>query len=593
MSALAHPIAETSGTCRSIALRATLVTLVADRPRLSARWSPALAQLCSPPGPTAASSRRARPGGRLGADRPGLRRPGLLPAAPLGGRHNGYDAHRLGGLEPRAHLEEAARPRRPTRRAAAEGKPGAPGAVPPDLVYTSGSGLDPEIAARSGAVAGAARRAAREELPRLEFSRWSGGHRGARPRLPRRAARQRAAPESGARPAVRKAAATDPDTLRRLPLWRFRPGNGLFAPRSHGESTRESRGLSRAGRARKRGRLKLYIGFAAGVGKTYRMLEEAHALKRRGVDVVLGFVETHGRAETAALVDGLEEIPRQKVEYRGVTVEEMDLDGILARRPTSSSSTRSPTPTRRAAGTAAATRTCSSCSTPASTSSAPSTSSTSSGSTTRRAQHRRGGARDRARQLPQAGRPGRDLGPRRRGSARAARAGKIYAADKIPWALEHFFRPENLSTLRELALREVAESLDRAHREAGPSGRTRARRSSRCAEPAGDGLHVVVPRRAPPSCSGAARAWPAAQHRLVRRLRRDAARGAAPHRRRGQRHLLANIEMARELGAEVVRFEAAIRSPRCSTSRARTASATSSSAARSAPWWRQLDRPHR
>ena len=82
----------------------------------------------------------------------------------------------------------------------------------------------------------------------------------------------------------------------------------------------------------RRGRLKLYIGFAAGVGKTYRMLEEAHALKRRGVDVVLGFVETHGCVETQALVDGLETVPRAVFTYRGVSVEEMDLDRVLARK---------------------------------------------------------------------------------------------------------------------------------------------------------------------------------------------------------------------------------------------------------------------
>src|SRR5215510_1816062 len=81
----------------------------------------------------------------------------------------------------------------------------------------------------------------------------------------------------------------------------------------------------------KRGRLKLYLGFAAGVGKTYRMLEEAHALKKRGVDVVIGYVETHGRKETAALIEGLEVVPRKRVEYRGVAVQEMDLDSILAR----------------------------------------------------------------------------------------------------------------------------------------------------------------------------------------------------------------------------------------------------------------------
>jgi two-component system, OmpR family, sensor histidine kinase KdpD len=72
----------------------------------------------------------------------------------------------------------------------------------------------------------------------------------------------------------------------------------------------------------KRGRLKLYVGFAAGVGKTWRMLEEAHALAQRGVDVVAKFVETHGRAETAALVRDLEVVPRRRIEYRGVVVED-------------------------------------------------------------------------------------------------------------------------------------------------------------------------------------------------------------------------------------------------------------------------------
>jgi two-component system sensor histidine kinase KdpD len=83
----------------------------------------------------------------------------------------------------------------------------------------------------------------------------------------------------------------------------------------------------------RRGRLKLYIGFAAGVGKTYRMLEEAHALAKRGVDVVVGFVETHGRADTAALIHGLEVVPRRVLAYRGLNIEEMDLDAVVARRP--------------------------------------------------------------------------------------------------------------------------------------------------------------------------------------------------------------------------------------------------------------------
>src|SRR5450432_910420 len=87
-------------------------------------------------------------------------------------------------------------------------------------------------------------------------------------------------------------------------------------------------------RQQQRGRLKIYLGFAAGVGKTYEMLQEAHRLKRQNVDIVVGFVETHGRTETAALVEGLEQVPKRRIEYRGVTLEEMDVDAILARRPT-------------------------------------------------------------------------------------------------------------------------------------------------------------------------------------------------------------------------------------------------------------------
>jgi len=83
-----------------------------------------------------------------------------------------------------------------------------------------------------------------------------------------------------------------------------------------------------------RGRLKIYLGFAAGVGKTYELLQEGRRLKRQGVDVVIGFIETHGRAETAAQVGDLEQVPRRRIEYHGVAIEEMDLDAILARRPT-------------------------------------------------------------------------------------------------------------------------------------------------------------------------------------------------------------------------------------------------------------------
>src|SRR5579864_288571 len=86
-------------------------------------------------------------------------------------------------------------------------------------------------------------------------------------------------------------------------------------------------------RQQQRGRLKIYLGFAAGVGKTYEMLQEGHRLKRRGVDVVIGMVEAHGRAETLAQIGDLEQVPRRKIEFHGVTLEEMDLDALLARRP--------------------------------------------------------------------------------------------------------------------------------------------------------------------------------------------------------------------------------------------------------------------
>ena len=82
-----------------------------------------------------------------------------------------------------------------------------------------------------------------------------------------------------------------------------------------------------------RGHLKIFFGASPGVGKTYAMLEEARAKRREGVDVVVGLVETHGRPETAALLDGLEVLPRRTVEYRGVTLTEFDLDAALARRP--------------------------------------------------------------------------------------------------------------------------------------------------------------------------------------------------------------------------------------------------------------------
>src|ERR1700694_5004734 len=84
---------------------------------------------------------------------------------------------------------------------------------------------------------------------------------------------------------------------------------------------------------RRRGQLKVFLGYAAGVGKTIRMLEEAQQLESQGHDVVVGYFEPHGRPDTIAKIEGLEVVPRRRLQYRGHEFEEMDTDAILARRP--------------------------------------------------------------------------------------------------------------------------------------------------------------------------------------------------------------------------------------------------------------------
>src|SRR3954453_8882589 len=81
------------------------------------------------------------------------------------------------------------------------------------------------------------------------------------------------------------------------------------------------------------GRLKIFVGAAPGVGKTYEKLQSAHAKRKAGVDVVVGFIETHGRAETEPLLHGLTAVPRRRLEYRAQVLEEMDPDAVIARHP--------------------------------------------------------------------------------------------------------------------------------------------------------------------------------------------------------------------------------------------------------------------
>ncbi|HYR66512.1 MAG TPA: two-component sensor histidine kinase, partial [Reyranella sp.] len=91
--------------------------------------------------------------------------------------------------------------------------------------------------------------------------------------------------------------------------------------------------LLKAAEKEARGKLKIFLGAAPGVGKTYEMLAAARRRKAEGVDVVVGIAETHGRAETEAQLAGLEVVPRREIEYKGRSLEEMDIDAILKRRP--------------------------------------------------------------------------------------------------------------------------------------------------------------------------------------------------------------------------------------------------------------------
>ncbi len=334
-----------------------------------------------------------------------------------------------------------------------------------------------------------------------------------------------------------------------------------------------------------RGRLKLYLGFAAGVGKTYKMLEEAHALKSRGVDIVLGFIETHGRADTEVLIAGLEVVPRKRIDYRGVTIEELDVDAVLARKPTivvidELAHTNAP------------------------------------GGRTRKryqdvvelldaginviaafnVQHleslndivsRNANVQVRetvpdsflkqADQIVNLDLAVEDLIER-------LRAGKIYPPDKVPWALEHFFQDQNLSALRELSLREVAESLDRTAQAKVRRGETR--------RPTTGGRVMVCMSSYPPHAATLLRRG----SRMAGRLSTDwfvvyvETPKESPNRidAEVQRNLHSNIEAARELGAEVVRLQARDPVP-CLLDFARSHGVGHIIIGSShQPWWRQM-----
>ena len=219
-------------------------------------------------------------------------------------------------------------------------------------------------------------------------------------------------------------------------------------------------------RRQQRGRLKIYLGFAAGVGKTYDMLLEGHRLRRQGLDAVIGFVETHGRAETIAQIGEMERVPRRRIEYHGIVLEEMDIDAVLARRPTIAlvdelAHTNAPGSRNRKryqdveelirAGISVI--------------------------TTLNIQHLESlhdiveratgvGVKERipdyvvamADQIVNVDLSAEDLRDR-------LQTGKIYPAERIATAMENFFTPEKLTQLRELAMEEIAFRLDRHRQE--------------------------------------------------------------------------------------------------------------------------------
>lgn len=305
-----------------------------------------------------------------------------------------------------------------------------------------------------------------------------------------------------------------------------------------------------------RGWLKLFIGSAAGTGKSYRMLNEAHALRDRGIDVVVAFIETHGRAETEAQVKELEVVARQTIGYRGVTLEEMDVAGVIARRPQVAvvdELAHSNVPGARHRkrwedvmelldeginvisavnvqhleslnDVVAATL----------------------GVTVRETVPDWVVAS--ADQVVYLDISSEDLRQR-------LREGKIYAADKVDAALRNFFTDENLTTLRELALREVAGAVDRSReeivrRETGESPAAAPRTVERV---------LVAMSSNPPYTAALLRK----ASRIAGRLNTDwycvyvqtAAERADRIDSAVQRTLVANIQLAQTMGAEVVKLE--------------------------------------
>lgn len=307
-------------------------------------------------------------------------------------------------------------------------------------------------------------------------------------------------------------------------------------------------------KARERGTLKIYIGSFAGVGKTYRMLQEGNSLVSRGVDVAVGFAETHGRAETLAQLGALEIVPRKQIEYRGVVLDEMDIDAVIARAPSVAivdelAHTNVPG-SRHAkrwedveeildAGISVISAV--------------------------NIQHLESlndvvqeslgvAVREtvpdwvlaQADQVVNLDISAEDLRQR-------LMEGRIYPLDRVPRALENFFTDENLTILRELALREVASNVDRIreNREERGTGPSRA--------PSSVGRILVSMSSDPPYTRLLLRK----ASRIAGRLNSDwyCVYVQTPNERSDridstvQRRLVENIQIAQSMGADIVKLE--------------------------------------
>lgn len=306
-------------------------------------------------------------------------------------------------------------------------------------------------------------------------------------------------------------------------------------------------------RRQQRGRLKIYLGFAAGVGKTYDMLQEGNRLLRQGVDVVIGYVEPHARAETIAQIGRLEQVPRRRIDYRGITLEEMDVDAVLQRRPTialidelahtNAPGSRNPKRYQDVeeilrAGINVV--------------------------TTLNIQHleslhdiveRATGVRVKERlpdyvvtmadQIVNVDLSAEDLRER-------LQAGKVYPAERVQTAMENFFTQEKLTQLRELAMEEIAFRLDRSRRED----------EQRSGQPASGSERVMVclSSRSPHAAALLRKAA-----RMADRLRApwyavyvQTPREAPEHVDAAtQRQIGNNLELARQLGATALPFKGA------------------------------------